>query len=267
MLVIRTLSKSSLGSMVDEMKFSEKSALDRYARHIALPHVGGAGQLKLKAASALVVGLGGLGSVSALYLTLAGLGKMGLVEDDQVDLSNLQRQILYTSEDIGQSKIDLAVQRLKDHNPEVEIMPFPQRLTPDNAPSIIQDFDLVVDGTDNLTTRHVINQVCVAQDKPYVYGAVNLFDGQVSVFHASKGPCLACLYPQIRQAERDKREDQLAVLNALPAVVGALQAAETLKVIIGMGKPLIGQLLIYNALAVAFEQVIVEKNPNCPVCG
>lgn len=249
------------------MKFGERTALERYARHIALPHVGGAGQSKLKAASALVVGLGGLGSVSALYLTLAGLGKIGLVDDDQVNLSNLHRQILYTSADIGQTKMDLAFEKLKSHNPEVEIVPYPQRLTSDNASSIIQNFDLVVDGTDNLSTRYVINQVCVAQDKPYVYGAVNLFDGHVSVFHASKGPCLACLYPQIQQAQREKREDQLAVLNTLPAVVGALQAAEVIKVLVGMGKPLIGQLLIYNALAVAFEHVIVEKKPNCPVCG
>jgi adenylyltransferase/sulfurtransferase len=253
--------------MEDEMTSDEISAIERYARQIALPHVGGAGQLKLKSASALVVGLGGLGSISALYLTLAGLGKIGLVDDDHVNLSNLQRQILYTSKDISQNKLDLAVKKLHSHNPEVEIISYPQRLTPDNASAMIEGFDMVVDGSDSLSTRNVINQVCVTQDKPYIYGAVNLFDGLVSVFHASKGPCLACLYPQNQLAQRDKSEDQLAVLNTLPAVVGALQAAEALKIIIGMGKPLIGQLLIYNALAVAFEHIIVEKKPTCPVCG
>jgi molybdopterin-synthase adenylyltransferase len=255
--------------MVAKMEHFELSGLemDRYARQIALPHVGYAGQLKLKRSSVLVVGVGGLGSVSALYLTLAGVGRIGLIEDDRVSLDNLHRQILYTTEDIGESKLPLAAQKLREHNPEVSIIPYPQRLTLENAPDIVKDFDLVVDGTDNMMSRQVINQVCVAQDKAYIFGAVNLFDGQVSVFHASQGPCLACLFPNLRQVQEERQIEQLALLNTVPAVVAALQAAEVVKMILGLGKALIGQLLIYNALTVAFERVGFEKNASCPVCG
>lgn len=255
--------------MADEMINEKLSVLEleRYHRHLYLPHVGERGQVQLKQASALVVGVGGLGTINSLYLTLAGIGTLGLIEDDCVSLDNLHRQILYKTEDIGTSKLTIAAQRLKEHNPEVDLQVFAQRLTQDNAHVIISNFDMVVDGTDNLQTRQVINQTCVAQDKPYVYGAVNLFDGQVSVFHASQGPCLACLFPQVPQEEQEKQPEQLAVLNTLPAVVGSLQTTEVFKLIVGLGKPLIGKLLIYNALNVTFERVNVEKNPNCAVCG
>lgn len=240
---------------------------ERYLRHIFLPKFGQEGQARLKAASVLIVGLGGLGSISSLYLSLAGLGTVGLIEDDLVSLSNLHRQILYTTDDIGKPKLEIAAKRLKQHNPEVELITYPHRLTEGNAQEILNRFDLVVDGTDNLKTRQVINQTCVVLDKPYIYGAVNLYDGQVSVFHAPQGPCLVCIFPQAPQEGQEKGVEQMAVINSLPAVIGALQTTEVIKLIVGLGKPLIGELLIYNALNAAIEQVAIEKNPHCPVCG
>lgn len=255
--------------MVDDMDDNGLTTLElaRYTRHLSLPQLGYQGQLRLKQASVLVVGLGGLGSVSALYLTLAGLGRVGLIDDDQVSLSNLHRQILYTTSDLGESKLAIAADRLLEHNPEVDLITFPQRFNMENAQSIVQGFDLVIDGTDNFKTRQLINQICADLDKPYIFGAVNLFDGQVSVFHASQGPCLACIFSQPAQPEQEKQAEQLAVLNTLPAVIGALQATEALKIIVGIGKPLIGQLLIYNALNAALERVNIKKNPNCRICG
>jgi adenylyltransferase/sulfurtransferase len=241
--------------------------LERYTRHVHLPHMGTEGQQKLKVGSVLVVGLGGLGCVSALYLTLAGVGKIGLIEDDRISLHNLHRQILYTNDDLGVDKLSLAAYRLEQHNPEVEFKTYHQRLTQDNALDVVQDFDLVIDGTDNLETRHVINRTCTTLGKAFIYGAVNLFDGQLSIFHASQGPCLACVFPHIPVVEKVKPPERLAVLNTLPGVVGALQAAEAIKLITSMGKPLIGKLLIYTALNAHFEQVEIKKKPACEVCG
>lgn len=251
---------------MDKIEFSS-SELARFTRHMSLPRFGQKGQAQIKRSSALVVGLGGLGSVSTLYLALAGIGTLGLIEDDQVSLDNLHRQILYRTVDIGSSKVEIAAQRLQEHNPEVNLKVFSQRLDCDNVQKIVGDFDLVVDGTDNLITRQVINQTCAAQNKPYVYGAVNLFDGQVSVFHASKGPCLACIFPQAPEEEQEKHADQLAVLSTLPAVVSSFQTTEVLKLIVGMGNPLVGKLLIYNALNATVEHIQIEKDPDCPVCG
>lgn len=254
--------------MVVEMKGNlSELENERYSRHLALPKFGHEGQARLKAASVLIVGVGGLGSISALYLTLAGVGSVGLIEDDHVSLSNLHRQILYTTDEIDQPKLAVATQKLKQHNPEVDFLTFSERLTETNAHEIVQGFDVVVDGTDNLTTRHVINQACVRLDKPYVFGAVNLYDGQVSVFHASQGPCLACLFPQRPDQQQEKGIEQLAVLNTLPAVVSALQTTEVIKIIVGVGKPLVRTLLIYNALNAVMERITIEKNPLCPVCG
>jgi molybdopterin/thiamine biosynthesis adenylyltransferase len=255
--------------MAAEMDKKEITDLEfeRYTRHVLLPHMGSEGQQKLKASSVLVVGVGGLGCVSALYLTLAGVGRIGLVEDDLVSLNNLHRQVLYTNDDLGKDKLSLAAHRLEHHNPKVEFETYPQRLTQDNALDIIQGFDLVIDGTDNLETRHVINRTCAGLGKAFIYGAVNLFDGQVSVFKASQGPCLACVFPHIMQTEKEKSPERLAVLNTLPGVVGALQATEAIKLITGLGKTLIGKLLIYTALNAAFEQVEIYKNLACLVCG
>ena len=255
--------------MVDDMqkKTLDPTELERYRRHVSLPNFGPEGQLRLKQSSVLVVGVGGLGSISSLYLASAGVGKIGLIEDDHVSLDNLPRQILYTTEEIGESKLSLAARKLKAHNPTVEIKTFPYRLSIDNADSIVSEFDLVVDGTDNLATRRVINQACAAADIPYVYGAVNLFDGQVSVFHASQGPCFACLYPDESPEPQTKSAEQLAVLNTLPAVIGALQATEAIKLMVGLGRPLRGKLLIFNALYTTFETVNVKKIPKCRICG
>jgi molybdopterin/thiamine biosynthesis adenylyltransferase len=261
--------KFSLVWMAAEMDKKEltDSELERYTRHVSLPHMGSEGQQRLKDASVLVVGLGGLGCVSALYLTLAGVGRVGLIEDDRVSLHNLHRQILYTNDDLGKGKLFLAAHKLEQHNPQVEFKTYPQRLTQDNALDIIRDFDLVIDGTDNLETRHVINRTCAFLGNVFIYGAVNLFDGQVSVFQASQGPCLACVFPQIPQSGQEKSPEHLAVLSTVPAVIGALQAAEAFKIITGLGTPLIGKLLIYNAFNSTFEKVDINKNPACQVCG
>ncbi len=215
----------------------------------------------------MVVGVGGLGSVSSLYLCLAGLGTIGLMEDDRVSRDNLHRQILYSTEDVGEPKLARAAEKLKRHNPEVDLITYPYKLTGENALATIRNYDLVIDGTDNVQARQVINQACVTLDKPYIYGAVNLFDGQVSVFHASKGPCWRCLYPHRSGNDREKTAEQLAVLNTLPAVVAALQATEAIKLITEVGKLLIGKLLLYNGLNASFERVEITKDPLCPVCG
>lgn len=241
--------------------------LERYRRQVSLPNFGAEGQIRLKQASVMVVGLGGLGSISSLYLTAAGVGKIGLVDDDRVSLDNLPRQILFTTDQIGEPKCALAARRLRAQNPAVVLEEFPQRFTADNADELVREFDLVVDGTDNLATRRLINQTCVAAEKPYVFGAVNLYDGQVSVFHASQGPCHACLFPDQTPEPPERRAEQLAILNTLPAVIAALQTTEAIKLIVRVGRPLVGQLLIYNALQSTFETVTVKKNPACLVCG
>lgn len=241
--------------------------LERYKRHLDLPKMGIEGQKELKSASVLVVGLGGLGSISSLYLTLAGIGTVGLVEDDQVALSNLHRQILYTTDEIDQPKLDIASEKLKQHNPDVTLNTFPLKLNQENSIEIIKDYDLVVDGTDNVKSRQVINQTCVTLQKPYVFGAVNLYDGQVSVFHSTHGPCMECVFPINGQEEREKNSEQLAVLSTLPATIAAMQATEVIKLIAGLGNPLIGELLIFNILNSNIERVALQKNPNCPICS
>jgi molybdopterin/thiamine biosynthesis adenylyltransferase len=254
--------------MVDDMEDGlSPLEFERYRRHLPLPKMGIEGQQRLKAASVLVVGLGGLGSISSLYLALAGVGTLGLVEDDLVSLSNLHRQILYTTNEIGQPKLAIATQKLRQHNPEVQLKPYACRFNEENAVEIVQHFDLVVDGTDNIKTRRVINSTCLALDKPYVYGAVNLYDGQVSVFHGSRGPCLACVFVEAHQELREKQAEQLAVLNTLPAIVATMQTTEVIKLITGVGKPLIGKLLIFNAINVVSEHIAIQKKPHCPVCA
>jgi adenylyltransferase/sulfurtransferase len=241
--------------------------LDQYARQMALPGWGAAGQKKLKNASVLIVGLGGLGSVSSLYLAAAGVGRIGLVDEDLVSLSNLPRQILYTTKDIGSSKVALAEKRLLEHNPSIQIKSYPTRLTIENAVKIFETFDLVIDGTDNFPARSVINEICINLEKPYIYGAVNGFDGQVSVFDARHGPCLRCLFPDLPSSNRDRIEDHSAVLNTVPAMVGTLQATQAIKLIVGVGEPLLGRLVIFNALEPSFKVFEIHKKPCCQVCG
>lgn len=245
----------------------DTSTADRYARHLCLPGWGTAGQNKLQNASVLVIGLGGLGSVASIYLAMAGVGRIGLLDDDSVSLSNLQRQILYSVKNIHHPKAVVAGRRLGEINPNIHLDTYQTRLTRENALDLSQDYDLVLDGVDNYSTRSILNQVCVNVDKPYIYGAVSGFDGHVSVFWASQGPCLRCLFPNPNEIDLEPQKEHHAVLNTVPSIIGALQATEALKLILGIGELLIGQLLLYNALESSFQIVGVPKKQVCPVCG
>ncbi|NPA93582.1 MAG: molybdopterin-synthase adenylyltransferase MoeB [Chloroflexi bacterium] len=239
--------------------------LKRYARHVVLPEVGLEGQRRLKSASVLVVGVGGLGSPASLYLAAAGVGRLGLVDGDVVDESNLQRQVLYATAEVGEPKALAAQRRLQALNPHIQIEAYPQRLTADNAWDLIQTYDIILDGTDNFAARYLLNDVAVLQNKPFVYGSISRFEGQVSVFYAAEGPCYRCIFPSPPAQRRSCA--QTGVLGALPGVVGTLEATEALKLILGIGKPLIGKLLLYDALAMTFDVIRLRKNPQCKVCG
>ena len=241
--------------------------LRRYSRHLLLPQVGLEGQRKLKAASVLIVGVGGLGSPIAMYLAAAGVGRLGLVDADVVDESNLQRQIVHGQRTVGRLKVESARERLLDLNPHIRVDVYPVRLTRDNALDILRPYDIVVDGTDNFPTRYLLNDACVFLGKPFVYGSIYRFDGQVSVFDARRGPCYRCLFPQPPPPHLVPTCGMGGVFGVLPGVVGTIQATEVLKLILGIGEPLIGRLLLYDALDMTFDTVQVPKNPKCPVCG
>ncbi len=241
--------------------------LRRYSRHLLLPQVGLEGQRKLKAASVLIVGVGGLGSPIAMYLAAAGVGRLGLVDADVVDESNLQRQIVHGQHTVGRLKVESARERLLDLNPHIRVDVYPVRLTRDNALDILRPYDIVVDGTDNFPTRYLLNDACVFLGKPFVYGSIYRFDGQVSVFDARRGPCYRCLFPQPPPPHLVPTCGMGGVFGVLPGVVGTIQATEVLKLILGIGEPLIGRLLLYDALDMTFDTVQVPKNPKCPVCG
>lgn len=241
--------------------------LIRYARHFVLPHVGVEGQHKLREARILLVGAGGLGSPAALYLAAAGVGTMGIVDADLVDLSNLQRQVLHGISQLGQRKVDSARANLRELNPNVEVNPYPVRLTSENAMKILADYDLVVDGSDNFPTRYLVNDACVFQGKPYVYGAVDRWEGQVSVFGTPGGPCYRCLFREPPPPGLVPGCAEAGVLGVLPGIVGSIQAAEAIKLILGVGESLAGRLLIFDALALSFREVHLRRNPTCPVCG
>ena len=239
----------------------------RYARHLILPEVGLEGQKKLKASRVLAVGAGGLGSPLALYLAAAGVGTIGLVDFDVVDESNLHRQILFGSADVGRPKLAAAAERLRDVNPNVRIVPFEERLTSANALSIVRDFDVVADGTDNFPTRYLVNDACVLAGKPNAYASVFRFEGQVSVFWAEKGPCYRCLYAEPPPPGLVPSCAEGGVLGILPGLLGVMQATETLKLILGVGEPLIGRLVLVDALSMRFRDLKIRKNPTCAVCG
>jgi adenylyltransferase/sulfurtransferase len=244
-----------------------REELMRYARHLALPEVGETGQLRLRDASVALVGAGGLGSPLALYLAAAGVGRIGLVEFDMVDLSNLQRQILYGSDQIGHKKIEAARHRLEALNPAIRIETHPVRLDPQNALDVLRGYDVVADGADNFATRYLVNDACLCLGKPDVQGSVLRFEGHLSVFCAPNGPCYRCLFPEPPPPELTPSCAEAGVLGVLPAVIGSLQATEVLKLLLGLGSPLIGRFLIYDALRVAFREVAVERDPECPACG
>jgi sulfur-carrier protein adenylyltransferase/sulfurtransferase len=239
----------------------------RYSRHMLLPQVGALGQKKLMNARVLMLGAGGLGSPAALYLAAAGVGTIGIVDFDTVDLSNLQRQILHRVETVGMSKVDSAEQTLKSINPDVNVVKFKSRLYSDNVFEIIKDFDIVVDGTDNFQTRYLINDATVMTGKSVVHGSIFQFDGQVTVFKPKEGPCYRCLFPSPPPPGAVPNCAEAGVLGVLPGIVGSIQAVEAIKLILGEGEPLIGRLLIFDALAMEFSEVKIRRDPNCPVCG
>lgn len=244
-----------------------RGELLRYARHLALPHVGVEGQRRLKGARVLCVGAGGLGSPVALYLAAAGVGTLGLVDFDVVDATNLQRQILHGTRDVGRSKLDSAVDRLRDVNPHVAVVPYPVRLSSENALEIIADYDVVVDGTDNFPTRYLVNDACVLAGKPNVYGSVFRWEGQVSVFAVPGGPCYRCLFREPPPPGLVPNCAEGGVMGVLPGIIGSLQAMETLKILLGVGEPLVGRLVIFDALEMAWREVSLTRNPACPVCS
>ena len=239
----------------------------RYSRHLIMPEVGVDGQLKLKAASVLCIGVGGLGSPVALYLAAAGVGRIGIVDFDVVDYSNLQRQIIHGTPDVGRKKIDSAKDRLNAINPEVSVVPHEVALSSDNALDILRGYDIIVDGTDNFPTRYLVNDACVLLGKPNVYGSIFRFEGQASVFATKNGPCYRCLYPEPPPPGLVPSCAEGGVLGILPGVVGTIQATEAIKLIIGNGEPLINRFLIYDALRMRFRELKLRKDPECPVCG
>jgi len=239
----------------------------RYSRHLLIPEVGLSGQKKIKAASVLVIGTGGLGSPVALYLAAAGVGRIGLVDYDRVDASNLQRQVIHGTSQLGELKVTSARQRMLDINPDIQVDVYNEPFTSANAMQIAQDYDILIDGTDNFPTRYLSNDVCVLLGKPNVYGSIYRFDGQVSVFDARVGPCYRCLFPEPPPPGLVPSCAEGGVLGVLPGTIGTLQATEALKLILGIGETLNGRLLLFNALDMSFDFVNLRKNPNCKICG
>jgi adenylyltransferase/sulfurtransferase len=244
-----------------------KDELSRYSRHLILPEVGEEGQRKLKAARVLCVGTGGLGSPLALYLAAAGVGTLGLVDFDVVDASNLQRQIIHSTADIGRKKLDSAAEKLKALNPDVNLIKHDTLLSSANALDILRDYDVIADGTDNFPTRYLVNDACVLLGKPNAYGSIFRFEGQASVFATKDGPCYRCLYPEPPPPGLVPSCAEGGVLGILPGLVGVIQATETIKLILGKGSTLAGRLLLVDALNMRFRELKLRKNPECPVCG
>ena len=239
----------------------------RYSRHVIMPEVGIEGQRKLKASSVLLIGTGGLGSPSALYLAAAGVGRIGLVDYDVVDETNLQRQVIHSISTIGISKLDSAEQRLLDLNPDVQIDKYNVPLTSDNALELFADYDIIIDGTDNFPTRYLVNDACVKLGKPNVYGSIFRFEGQLSVFYAEEGPCYRCMFPEPPPPGLVPSCAEGGVLGILPGTIGTMQATEGIKLLLGIGDPMIGRMLLYDALEMSFHTIKVRKDPNCPVCS
>lgn len=244
-----------------------KAEIERYSRHLIMPEVALEGQKKLKQAKVLLIGMGGLGSPLAMYLAAAGVGRIGIVDFDVVDFTNLQRQVIYSTDDVGKPKLEAAEKRIKGINPYVQVDKFETRLTSENALDIFEDYDMVIDGTDNFPTRYLVNDACVLLDKPNVYGSIFRFEGQVSVFYAKEGPCYRCLYPEPPPPGLVPSCAEGGVLGILPGNIGLMQATEAVKLIIGKGEPLISRLLLFDALSMKYRELKLRKDPNCPICG
>ena len=244
-----------------------REELERYSRHFKLPEFGRAGQEKLKAARVLLIGAGGLGSPSGLYLAAAGVGTLGVVDYDRVELSNLQRQVLHSSAALAQSKADSAARTLAGINPNVAIEKYSVQLTSGNALDILRGYDVIVDGSDNFATRYLVNDACVLLGKPMAYGSVYRFEGQASLFDAKRGPCYRCVFPQPPDPGSVPSCEQAGVLGVLPGIIGLVQASETIKLIAGIGESLLGRLLLFDALEMRFRELKLRKDPQCPVCG
>ena len=258
------ISMNSSGSNPIELSHEE---VKRYSRHLIMPEVGVQGQKKLKASSVLLIGTGGLGSPLGLYLASAGVGRIGLVDFDVVDFTNLQRQVLYTTQDVGKPKLEVAKARLSAINPFITLETHETRLSSENALEILKGYDVVVDGTDNFPTRYLINDACVLLKKPNVYGSIFRFEGQASVFDATKGPCYRCLYSEPPPPGLVPSCAEGGVFGILPGIIGTIQATEAIKLLLGKGEPLIGRLLLFNALKMRFRELKLRKNPACPACG
>lgn len=239
----------------------------RYSRQTILPEIGEEGQARLRAARVLVVGVGGLGSPVATYLAAAGVGTLGLVDFDRVDLTNLHRQPLHGTSDVGRPKLTSAAERLRDLNPHVRLELHETRLSADNALEIIAGYDVVADGTDNFATRYLVNDACVFLGKPNAFACIYRFEGQLSVFDAQRGPCYRCLFPEPPPAGTVPSCADAGVLGALPGLAGAMQASEVLKLVLGIGEPMIGRFMTFDVLGMRFQDFAIEKDPNCPVCG
>src|SRR5947209_2322226 len=244
-----------------------QNEVERYSRHLTMPEVALEGQKRLKPSSVLLIGAGGLGSPLGLYLAAAGVGRIGLVDFDVVDFSNLQRQVLHGTADVGRPKLQSAKEKLAAINPEVKLDLYETRLSSANALDIFKPYDIIIDGTDNFPTRYLVNDACVLLKKPNVYGSIFRFDGQASVFHPPQGPCYRCLYPEPPPPGEVPSCAEGGVLGILPGLVGCIQATEAVKLILGTGEPLIGRLMLYDALQMSFREFKVRRNPKCPMCG
>jgi adenylyltransferase/sulfurtransferase len=250
-----------------ELPMLSNQEIKRYSRHLIMPEVGMEGQRKLKAASVLCIGAGGLGSPVGMYLAAAGVGTLGIVDFDVVDFSNLQRQILHSTSDVGRSKLESARERLNAINPEVRIVTHDAAIDSANALDLMRDYDIVVDGTDNFPTRYLVNDACVLSRKPNVYGSIFRFEGQASIFATTDGPCYRCLYPEPPPPGLVPSCAEGGVLGVLPGIIGTIQAMETIKLVTGLGEPLIGRFMIFDALRMRFREMKLRKDPDCPVCG
>jgi sulfur-carrier protein adenylyltransferase/sulfurtransferase len=264
--IVPSIAGGSSGIAAAPVTLSKEEIL-RYSRHLIMPEVGMEGQLKLKAAKVALIGTGGLGAPLGMYLAAAGIGRIGLVDFDVVDFTNLQRQVIHGTKDVGRKKLDSAADTMLDINPYVEIDRHETALTSENALQILKDYDIVVDGTDNFPTRYLVNDACVLLGKPNVYGSIFRFEGQATVFAYQGGPCYRCLYPEPPPPGLVPSCAEGGVLGILPGTIGLIQATETVKLILGIGEPLVGRLLLYDALAMRFRELKLRRNPECPVCG